>query len=267
MSVGGPGVGIGEAGGEVTEFGCGGGPEAEGAVDVDPGTGGVGVAANRGDGIEGAGVHVAGLGDNDGGADDGREKFGAEATLVIDGDFDDAAAAKAENAERFCDGGVDLGADDYRDGRGTKKTVGLDVPADAFEDGVAGSGEGAEVGHGGAGNERAGGGGREGEHIEEPAESNLLDDGGGGGGTVECAVLIPSAGEPVGGEGGRERAADDKAKKTRAGHRGGGGRADLVEEAEGVGGGDGIFGERSVEGSELRDGGGRGGDGAGGEAV
>jgi len=131
---------------------------------------------------------------------------------------------------------------------------------------VAGGGERAEIGDGGTGDERAGCGGREREHIEEPAERDLLDDGGGGRGAVEAAVSIPSAGEPVGGEGGGKRAADDETEKARTGHRGGGGRADLVEEAEGFGGSDGIVREGRIEGGELRDGG-RGGDGAGGETV
>jgi len=63
VGVGGPRIGVGETGGERAKIGRGGSPESEGAVDVDQRAGSAGVAADRGDGIEGAGVHVAGLGD------------------------------------------------------------------------------------------------------------------------------------------------------------------------------------------------------------
>ena len=67
MRVGGDGVGALDAADEMGMGGRGGGPEAEGAVDVQPGAALVGRRGDSGEGIEGAGVDVAGLGADDAG--------------------------------------------------------------------------------------------------------------------------------------------------------------------------------------------------------
>ena len=74
-----------------------------------------------------------------------------------------------------------------------------------------------DVGHLAAGDEGEAGGRWNVEQIFEPGAHNLFDYGGGGRGGVHSGVLIPGGGEPVGGQGGGERAADYPAEETRAG--------------------------------------------------
>ena len=78
VGVGGPGVGELDAGDRCTQLGLGGSPEAERAVDVEPAAvladARSAIAAQR---IEGAGVHVAGLG-----ADDRRDRSDAAAIVA-----------------------------------------------------------------------------------------------------------------------------------------------------------------------------------------
>ncbi len=98
VAVGGPGVGLFEAGGEMAVVGRHGGEEAEGAIDVDPGAGFVGDFADFRCRVEGAGVDVAGLDADDGVSVEGREGVGAHAALAVDGDAEDAAATEAEHS-------------------------------------------------------------------------------------------------------------------------------------------------------------------------
>ena len=56
------------------------------------------------------------------------------------------------------------------------------------------------------------------EKILKPGADRLLDDGGGGAGDIQAGVLVPRRGQPVGGDGRRQRAADDKAEVARPGH-------------------------------------------------
>src|SRR5262249_50013610 len=106
----------------------------------------------------------------------------------------------------------------------------LDVPRGTGAQRVAGGGQPGEVGHGGAGGEAAAGGGREREYGQGPPEPDLLEGGGHRGGDAEARVLVPGAGQPVRGEGGRERAAVDEAEVASAGVHNRGRRADFVEQ-------------------------------------
>ena len=98
VAVGGPGVGLFEAVGEMAVVGGHGGEEAEGAVDVDPGAGLVGDCADFVCGVEGSGVDVASLDAGDGVFVEGREGVGAHAALAVDGHAEDTAAAEAEHS-------------------------------------------------------------------------------------------------------------------------------------------------------------------------
>jgi len=77
--------------------------------------------------------------------------------------------------------------------------------------------EAGDVGHLAAGDEGEAGGRRKVEQVFEPGAYNFFDYGGCGRGCIHSGVLVPRGGEPVGGESGGERAADDPAKETGAG--------------------------------------------------
>src|SRR3546814_6494593 len=69
--------------GEGRVLGGGQRPEAEGAVDVNPGAGAPRPLDDLGSRIEAARVHVAGLDADDGGAGDGGQSVGAQAPLPV----------------------------------------------------------------------------------------------------------------------------------------------------------------------------------------
>ncbi len=60
---------------------------------------------------------------------------------------------------------------------------------------------------------------RQPEDVEDPAGGDLLDDGGRGAHRRQPRVLVPGRGQPVRGEGGRRRAADDEAEVPAAARR------------------------------------------------
>ena len=130
---------------------------------------------------------------------------------------------------------MDFHSDHHSDGRRTEETVGLDIPPGLPEHGVPGGGERAEVRHRGAGHERARAAGRQAQGLQQPAQGDLFEKGRAGGRAIEHGILVPGAGEPVGGERDGQGAADDESEEPRAGHAHGGGRADFVEEPQGFG--------------------------------
>jgi hypothetical protein len=85
------------------------------------------------------------------------------------------------------------------------------------KEGVAGGEEAGYVGHLAAGDEGEAGGRGEVKQVFEPGADNFFDDGGSGGAGVHSGVLVPGGGEPVGGESGGERAADDPSEEAGAG--------------------------------------------------
>ena len=255
MGVGGPGVGGGHAGGELAARRRGGGPEAEGAVDVDPGVALAGPVDDRFERVEGAGVHFAGLGDDDRGAVDVRQLARDEPALVVGGNGDDAVAAQADDGERLGDGRVGLVADDDRHGRGADEAVVAGVPAGLGEDVVAAGGEAAEVGDGGAADEHRFGAGGEAEGVDHPPRDDGAKTAGDGRHDREGGVLVPRGGEDVRRVRGGEDGAVDEAEVAAAGGGDGGGGADAVEQLERGGGVGGPSGEGFVEGGERRDGG------------
>jgi hypothetical protein len=110
---------------------------------------------------------------------------------------------------------VEVGVDQQANRRRARQSARLDVPSDLREDMVARGGEAGRVGHlaaGGDGKRRAG---RQAEQVGEPPAHDLLGHGGRGRSDVGEPVLVPRRGHPVGGQGGRERAAEDEAPKKR----------------------------------------------------
>ena len=124
-------------------------------------------------------------------------------------------------------------SDHHSDGWRAEEAVGFDIPSGLPEHGVTGGGERAEVRHRGAGYERARAAGRQAQGLQQPAQGDLFEEGRAGGCAIEHGILVPGAGEPVGGERDGQGAADDESEEPRAGHAHGGGRADFVEETQG----------------------------------
>ncbi len=225
VCIGGDGVGQLDATDQVEMGGRGGGPEAEGAVNVQPGTALLSQCGDFGERIDCAGVDVAGLSADDAGslmrAQVVGQRVGAHAALVVGRDFVHAIGAETEQAQGHGDGVMRFFVDCDLDGRSAEETVGFDVPACVGEDAMTGSGEAGEVGHLAAGDEaEAHGGGQAGE-LAQPGAGDLLDDRDQGGQHVDAAVLIPCGDEPVGGECGGKSASDDEAEVAWAGGRDG----------------------------------------------
>jgi len=124
---------------------------------------------------------------------------------------------------------VPLLADDHGDGRRADQPIGLHVPPGAAQHGVAGRGQGGEVGDGGPGDEAAACARWQPEEVDEPAQGDLLQFGRGRGDVVEGAVLIPRPGQPVGGQRHGQRAADDEAEEAPPGNGEGSRGAGLVQ--------------------------------------
>ena len=254
MTIGGPGIGGGIVGG--------GGPEAEGAIDVDPGIGLFGELDEFGR-VEGAGVDVAGLETDESGLGEGGKGVGTHAALGISRNADDAVAAEAEHGEGFEQGDVSFLADEDGEVGGGEEAEGFDIVAVGGEQRVAGGGKAGEVGHGGAADEGADGGGRDTEEIRDPAESDELEFDGGRGHDAEGGVLVPNGGELVGGEGGGKAAAGDEAEVAAGGGEDGGGGDDTGQQGEDFFKGEAGRGESAGKGGQCVDRLGRGEDTAG----
>ncbi len=269
VRVGGEGIGESEAVDEMFARGTGGGPETEGAVDVNPRVRAVlaGDFANFADGIESAGIHVADLRAEDdgcgggievkglgGGGGDMRDIRGDHAALPIDGDAADLRGAEAEDGERFGHGDVNFVTDKDGNRRRAEEALALEVPAGVAQDLCARGGEGGDVGHLCAGGEAAAAGGGQAENFKEPAEDDVFEIGGDRRKIEERGVLIPGDGDPVGGDGDRERAAEDAAEVASAGGGDGAGAAELLKQGEGFVGVEAASGEWTGQFGEIGEG-------------
>ena len=110
-------------------------------------------------------------------------------------------------------------ADQHRQRRRADQAVLLHVPAGRAQQGVACRRHGREVGHRGAGGEAHRRLGRQAQQLDRPAPGDLLHHRGGRRGGIEAAVLVPRRRQPVGGQAGRQAAADDEAEVARPGGR------------------------------------------------
>ena len=121
VRVGGPRVGASDAGDEVAVRGRGAGPQAEGAVDVDPGAVLVGDVAHGVEGIERAAVDLARLRAHDGravgGGERGTQRVGAHRALVVGLDAHDAVGAQAEQPHGAPEGDVEVAVGQQADRR------------------------------------------------------------------------------------------------------------------------------------------------------
>ena len=217
VAVGRPGVGTLDAVRQGCGFGCGAGPQAECTVDMDPGAARLRQIGDLADGIEAAGVELAGLGDDDHRPVETCDALGksvnAHAAHVVGRNGEDAIAPEAEILEAGEDGDVGLIADDDMNGRRTEQALRLDVPAVIGEHAAARRGKADEVGGGGAGREADRAFARQIKDVEEPAGGRLLAGGGARCRQVVAAILAPGAGEPIGCDANGMRAADHPAKE------------------------------------------------------
>ena len=99
---------------------------------------------------------------------------------------------------------------------------------------VAAGGEAGEVGHRAAGHEAHGAPRREAEQVEHPRLGDVLDRGVRRGDGAQPGVLVPGAGQPVGGHRGGVGAADDEAEEPAGRHGGQAGLAGLGEQVDDV---------------------------------
>ena len=221
VGVGGPGVGLLDAGDQVRTAGGRRGPEPEGAVHVHPGPGLLGERDGLREQVAGAGVHVAGLE-----ADDRRPVRLLPEHLLQVGQVDRAVVvgqhrhqrrrAEAEQPQRAVDGGVPLGAGDDPDPRRPDQPVRLDVVARLLQHPVPAAGDAHGVGRLGAGDEPHRGATRKPEQVLHPAARGPFGRLGSRRQHGVEGVLVPPDGEQVRRRGGGRGAADHEAEVARA---------------------------------------------------
>ena len=207
--------------------GRGAGPQAEGAVDVDPGAVLVGGVAHGVEGIERAAVDLSRLRADDrravAGGERGAQRVGPHRALVVGLDAHDAVGAQAEQPHGPPQRDVEVAVGQQADRRRAREPPRLDVPPGPLEDVVARGAQAGGVGHLAAGGDGERRGLRQAEELGQPAADDLLGHRGGGRGDVEDRVLIPGRGHPVGRQGRGQRAPEDEAEEARrlAGHQAG----------------------------------------------
>ena len=103
-----------------------------------------------------------------------------------------------------------------RTGGQPSRPVGLHVPADPAQHGVASRGQAGEVGHHAAGDEADRRLRWQPEQVEQPVAGHPLGAGGRRRGHQQPGVLVPQRGQPVGPERGRQHPADHPAEEAAA---------------------------------------------------
>jgi hypothetical protein len=190
-----------------------------------------------------------------------------DAPLSIDRQHQRPGAAESEQTQDPAHRRMHFGADHHGDRRRADEAVVVHVPAGGGEHRVPGGGQGREVGHRGAGHERAGAVGRQAERLQRPPQRHLLQRRGCRRHHMERAVLIPGRGQPVRGDGDRQRAAVDEAEVATARHRDRGRRAEAIELLKHLARVAPVLGQGPAEPGQRGDGGGLGGDAAIGERL
>jgi hypothetical protein len=134
-----PGVGVGQAGGQVGARRIGQGPQPERAIDMQPRLMPPGPFTDGGEGVERTGVHFARLGaDHHRAGHVPREAIGAHPPLIIGRHPAHPVPPQAQQAQGLDHRGVGLLPDDYGQFRRPEQPVGLHVPASAAPSGATG---------------------------------------------------------------------------------------------------------------------------------
>ena len=140
-----------------------------------------------------------------------------QTAAVVGGENGQLRAPEAKEAQGSVERAVTLIAGENANAGRAAQPLFFDVPAAAGKQSVASSRETGDVRHLAAADERKAGGGRNAENFFQPLAGNFFDDGCGRAAGVKRGVLIPSGGEPIGGESGGQRPADDPAEEASAG--------------------------------------------------
>ena len=98
-----------------------------------------------------------------------------------------------------------------------EQAIRFDIPTGLLQNGVTRGRQSGEVGDGGPGHEGPGGSSRQPQHVEQPAQRNLFENGPNGAGREQAGALVPGAGKKIGGERGRQRAAQDESEESATG--------------------------------------------------
>ncbi|MPM21235.1 hypothetical protein SDC9_67679 [bioreactor metagenome] len=227
-------------------------PEAESPVHVNPCTLRPGGRDDPGAGIEGTGVHVAGLKAENhraGGRSQGVLRFVRDhPALPVGGDGHHVSRAEPEHSQGDQERRMGLLAGDDGHPGSSLEAVLLHVMAGAPEDLVPCGGEAGEVGHLAPGDEADGGFRRQAEEVEDPFRDDLLRSACGGRGDGEDGVLVPGGGKPVGGEARRKGSPGDEAEIPRPRRTGEAGGGAFRKGGHHVRGGHSLVVQRSAEG-------------------
>ena len=212
VGIGRPRVGALVTGDEVAQGWGRRSPQAEGAVDVQPGTGPFDRVGDRREVVADAGVHLSGLG-----ADDRRtvglgqgdaEGARVDRPVWVGTDHPDLCAPDPEVAQRPVDRRVPHRADENRDRRRPGEPVLQEVPASRGQDMLTCRGETGEVSGLAARDERERRVLRDPEQLLRPRSGGVLDHDRGRAESDQPEVLVPGRHQPVRGERDRQRSAD-----------------------------------------------------------
>jgi len=137
---------------------------------VYPGVGVVYLGADRGHRVDGAAGRLADLGAHDRRGMQWRDQGRAHPALPVGPDADHPVLPETQQPQGGAQLRVRVVADDHGHRGRRGQALPLDVPADLGKYPVPGGGECGERGRAGVADHRAGGTGREGEQVDQPAQ-------------------------------------------------------------------------------------------------
>ena len=169
MRIHAPGMGLLVARGERSKLGRRGGPEPEGAVDMNPGTRGPSVGHQRMKGIKGAGIHVARLEQQERSIIEGWEGFPMQPALIIHRHPLDLVTPEPQECQSLQRRSVEMGAGHHTQRWSPREALGVDVIALALKKAPASRSEPRHQSQGTAAEEARGYGVRQPEELLKPA--------------------------------------------------------------------------------------------------
>ena len=228
-----PGIGAGQASGQVRTRRIRQCPQPERAIDMHPRVMPLGPLQDGRERIKPTGVDLARLG-----TDHHRagyvlgQAFSAHPPLIIGRDPAHPIPAESDQAQGLEHRRMGLLPDDDRQLGCSEQPVGLHVPADPGQLVIARGGQGGGVGHGRPGHERRTGSGRQAQQLDQPSRHDVMQARGHRRHHRQRRVLIPRRGQPARRHRDRIGAAYDEPEiaAARAGH--GGRRSGLVQQGQ-----------------------------------
>ncbi len=199
--------------GQVGQIGASRGPQPESAVDVHPGTGSLCSLAAGANGVEGAGINVPCLQDEDAGFVQRGQGLRAQAPLIVDLGIFDGIRAKAEQCHALEHGRMRVAAGDQPQARRGRQSGGVDVTAQPLAQPPACGSKAADDGHRSAADEACDGLLRQPQQLDQPALADLFKAGIDGRDSVNHRVLVPRVGQQARSERCGQQAAIDHAEE------------------------------------------------------